>query len=230
MTSPRYHIGTGYHESKNGSSPAMFHLWLANTLKYCDPWPQRITVMTDSGSKLPAVNNPPVKILKMELTGNLGHFMDLINNHKPYGFNGWSGTVLTLAMLAYCDEVDFIYKEQDAFAFGPWIERLYSELGPTAGMVFGNCSFMPCEQSIFLVRHGFIPYFVREFLAGPNQRTEDQLGEHRFQRMERDDPKAYKRFSFGVGRDRPIRWEDDVFYFQQPKQFEIDEARERGLL
>lgn len=223
----RYHIGTGYHPKPDGSSRAFYALWGENTYRYSKP--TKVTVLADSGAKVPWGATTALRPTCIELSGDLGHFMNLVNNEKPHAYNGWSGAMLALAMIAYCDEADFIFKESDCFAFGPWVEKLYEEIGD-AGAIWGRCSFMPCEQSLFLVKHAAIPDFVRHFLDGPPQRTHDQLGEHRFVQMEQKYPERYKRFSFGVGRDRPIPWDAPVFYFQQPKPAEIEEAIARGIL
>lgn len=217
-----YHIATGYHYLPGADD--FFQIWLKNVLRYSEP--KRITVLADSSSVIPSNHE---LLLKLELNGNLGHFMQLVKGEKPYALNGWSGVITTLAMVAYCDEADFIFLEQDALAFGPWAEKMYEELGTAKG-VWGSCSFMPCEQSLFLVKHGHIPEFVMHYLDGPPQNREGELGEDKFKRMEEKYPEKYKRFSFGVGRDRPINWDDPVFYFQQAKRDEVEEARKRGLL
>lgn len=224
MTSYKYHIGTGFHSPPSVASKDFFATWFNNTLRHSEP--RRITVISDSGSKLP-VSNPI--ILNLDLDGNLGHFMELLRGSKPYLLNGWSGAIVTLALIAYCDECDFIFKEEDCLAFGSWVDRMYEQLGD-AGAIWGNCSFMPCEQSLFLVRHGHIPEFVMHYLDGPAQNRDGELGEDKFKRMEEKFPAKYRRFSFGCGRDRPVPWEDAAFYFQQAKREEVEEANKRGLL
>jgi hypothetical protein len=229
MTPYKYHIGTGFHSppsdhpSSEFEKSEFFRTWMRNTLRYS--FPKRITIMSDSGSVLPYESD---LILNLNLSGNLGHFMELLSGAKPYKINGWSGVIVTLALIAYCDECDFIFKEQDALAFGPWVEAMYEQLG-AAGAIWGNCSFMPCEQSLFLVKHGHIPDFVAHYLDGPPQNRDGEFGEHKFKRMEEKYPEKYKRFSFGSGRDRPIPWDDPVFYFQQAKSEDVTEAIRRGL-
>jgi hypothetical protein len=222
MTTHNYHIGTGFHAP--GRNDTFFQTWLENTLKYS--FPKRITVMSDSGSILPYESK---LVLNLNLSGNLGHFMQLVNREKPYAINGWSGAIVTLAMIAYCDECDFIFKEQDCLAFGPWAEKMYDELGG-AKAIWGSCSFMPCEQSLFLVMHDQIPQFVQHYLDGPPQNRSGEFGEDKFKRMEEKFPEKYKRFSFGCGRDRPIPWDDEAFYFQQAKAEDVLEAKRRNLL
>jgi len=222
MTSHNYHIGTGFHQSPGAME--FFGVWLENTLKHSEP--KRITVLSDSGSMLP-LEHPLV--LNLNLQGDLGHFMKLVNGEKPYALNGWSGTIITLAMIAYCDEADFVFVEQDCLFFGPCIERMYDELG-TAKAIWGNCSFMPCEQSLFLVMHDQIPEFVKHYLDGPPQNREGEFGEDKFKRMEEKYPEQYKRFSFGVGRDRPITPDAEVWYAQKYSAEELAMLKAKGLI
>jgi hypothetical protein len=221
MTTHKYHIGTGYHATPG--SDDFFCTWYKNTLRFSEP--KRITVLSDSGSLLPFKSGV---MLDLNLDGNLGHFMQLVNGQKAYAINGWSGAIVTLALIAYCDECDFIFKEQDCLAFGPWAEKMYDELGTAKG-IWGSCSFMPCEQSLFLVMHDQIPQFVQHYLDGPPQNRSGEFGEDKFKRMEEKYPDQYRRFSFGCGRDRPILWDDPVFYFQQAKPEDVAEAKRRGL-
>lgn len=222
MTRHTYHVVTGYHASTG--KDALFKTWLDNTLRYSHP--KRITVVADSGSVVPF--NHEI-LLNINLSGNLGHFMELVEGKKPYALNGWSGAMLVGAMIAYCDESDMVWKEEDCLAFGPWAEKMYDELGG-AKAIWGSCSFMPCEQSLFLVMHDQIPEFVQHYLDGPPQNRSGEFGEDKFKRMEENFPEKYRRFSFGCGRDRPIPWDDEIFYFQQAKREDVEEAIKRGLL
>jgi hypothetical protein len=172
--------------------------------------------------------NPDGEVL---LNGDLGHIGAHLNGSKPFHLTGWSASVCALAMLAYIDESDFIYVESDCFPFGPWIDRLYKD-AEGAEFVFGpkmtSAPWMSCAQSLFLVKHSFIPAFVSVYLSLPADR--DMLGEDKFVHIEARYPQLTKRLSFGVDRMRPIPWNDEVFYFQQPTQQELDEAIRRGLL
>ena len=169
----------------------------------------------------------------LQLQGNPGHIGSLLNGSKPHDLCGWSSAVLALAMIAYCNETDFIYKEQDCLAFGPWIDQMYKDLG-TKGMVFGrkmvNAPYMPCAQSLFLIRHHFIPEFVRRYLELGPERTEGNLPEHKFARLEELWPQHYARLSFGYDRERPINFDDPVWYAQKFTAAELEELRRRNLI
>ena len=169
----------------------------------------------------------------IRLSGDLGHFMDLVNGKKPFAFNSWMASVLALALLAYNNTSDFIYLEQDCLAFGPWVEKIYADLGD-AGVVFGRKHqsepWMPCSQSLFLVRHGYIPEFVRLILGEGPQNIDGNLGEHIFIRLAERYPDKWKQFAWGVDRERPIPYDDPVFYAQQLKPEELATLKEKGLL
>jgi hypothetical protein len=168
-------------------------------------------------------DDPDLLILK----GNLGHIGDLLEGRKPHKFCGWSMGVMTLALLAYQNETDFIYKEQDCLAFGPWVERLYSECGDKK-VCFGKNGLMTCAQSLFLVKHDFIPEFVRSYLGtGPDAAT---MPETKFSNMAKVNQPNWTQFGFGVDRDRPIPWDDEVFYAQHLTRNELGELSKRGLI
>lgn len=168
------------------------------------------------------------------LSGNPGHVGDLLSGAKPHDFCGWSSAILALAMIAYCDESDLAYVEQDALVFGPWLERMYADMGD-GDMVFGakmtKPPYMACSQSLFLIRHRFIPEFVQRYIAMGKDGDPANLPETKFARLEEQlGSERIKRLSFGVDRERPIPFDDEVFFAQKWTQEEIDEAKRRGLL
>lgn len=167
------------------------------------------------------------------LSGNLGHVGDLLNGSKPYDFCGWSSGVLALAMIAYSNESDFLYKEQDCLAFGPWVEQMYADMGD-GDMVFGRKMqgppYMPCAQSLFLVRHSFIPHFVGQYLYMGSDKIETNLPEHKFQKLEDNNPGRIRRLSFGYDRERPINFDDKVWYAQKFTHQELEELKKRKLV
>jgi len=167
------------------------------------------------------------------LGGNCGHVGDLLSGGKPHALCGWSSAVLALAMIAYCDESDFLYKEQDCLAFGPWIDQMYKDLG-NKGMVFGRKMvgppYMECSQSLFLIRHRFIPEFVRRYIELGPDGDPNNLPETKFAKMEAANPQHYARLSFGYDRERPINFDDKVWFAQKFTAQEIQELKKRGLI
>lgn len=152
----------------------------------------------------------------------------------PNEWSGWSASMVALALIAHCNNTDFVYTESDCLRFGKCIEQMYADCGD-GSFIFGprhdGPPWMASSQSLFLVKHAFIPHFVSAYLALGGERTEINLGEQKFVRLEEKfGPKIVKRLSFGVDRCRPIPWGAPAFYFQQPTAAELEEAKTRGLL
>lgn len=219
-----YVIGTGFFHKIGDAQKAreFFRIWYANTYRHAQP--EDVFVIENGGCS--SLRNLPGQ--QIHLTGNLGHAHEVNTGKKPHAMCGWSAIFVTLAMLAYNDEQDYVFKEQDCLAFGPWVDRMYSEIG-SAGMIFGSNQF-PCAQSLVLIKHAFIPEFVKLYMQEGTEQIKGNECEHKFARMERAHPDLFKRFSFGVDRARPIPYEADVFYAQQIKPEEMDELKRRGLI
>lgn len=222
----RYLIGSGFIDGEFKQEFA--RIWFANTARFSSP--SRIVILSAGGHRLKFSEDCADEL---KLTGDLGHFMALVNGQKPHKFNGWMGAVLALALIAYNDESDFIYKEADCLAFGPWVDRMYHELGD-GGIIFGrkhlSHPWMPCSQSLFLVKHSYIPEFVRLILSTDAQNKEGELGEHKFERMEKEHSGEWKMMTFGYDRERPFNTDDEVFYVQQITREELELLRSKSLI
>jgi hypothetical protein len=228
----RFLLGSSYFDRGKGGAEfrrELATIWSENNSR-ADVAPTRTVIISEAGSKRPAVGWATDVV---RLTGDLGHCHDLIEGRKPHEFAGWSATMCALAMTAYADEADFLYKEEDCLAFGPWVKRIYDDLG-SGDIVFGgkmkSAPWMPCAQSLFLVRHRAIPLFVRTYLGLGGDNNKNTLGEAKFARLASMFPMKVRYLSFGVDRERPIPWDDPVFYFQQPTAAELEEASRRGLI
>lgn len=228
---PRFLIGSSYFDNgKNGQKfrQEFAHVWSANTARAN---PERVVVVCEAGSVRPNTGHNEQII---SLSGDLGHCHDLIAKKKPHEFSGWSSSMVSLAMLAYTNEADFIFKEEDCLAFGDWVSQMYQDLR-SGDLVFGykhrSPPWMPCSQSLFLVRHRFIPEFVSTYLSlGGDNRT-DNLGEHKFCKLESQfGINRIRRLSFGVDRERPIPYDARVFYAQQITPDELAKIRELKLV
>ena len=225
-------IGSSFYDKgKNGDEfrRAFAQLWYYNTMA-AQPKPERVIVISEGGSKPFCAEG----VDTVNLTGDLGHCEDLVYGRKPHAHSSWSISMCAAALLAYDNETDFLYKEEDCLAFGPWVEQMYKDMGDGV-MVFGakhtSPPWMACSQSLFLVAHRFIPTFVVCYLAAGNDRDRHNLGEKKFETLEAKFGKdKIKRLSFGVDRERPIPWDAPVFYAQQFTQAELDEAKRRGLI
>lgn len=162
------------------------------------------------------------------MKGDIGHAYDLICGRKPYAWCGWSVSIMSLAMIAYFNETDFIWKEQDCLAFGDWTKQIYDEVGDK-DVMFG--SWRPgAANSLFWVRHSFIPEFVRLYLGTGDERLDCNLGEKKFERLEAEHPSRFGRYTFGYDRDRPFCMKQPVFYAQKFSPQELVDLRAAGLI
>ena len=243
----KYLLGSGFYGGSDRSTRFVDH-WKHALLRNTGPIPDRVVVLS-VGNTTSGIGSRTMWIGKdfgiwptaeeLHLNGNLGHCEHLLNGHKPHRHTGWSGAIIALAMLAYNNETDFVFVEQDCIVRGPYIERMYSEIGD-GQMIFGNLTFpdgtlmQPCAQSLFLVRHAFIPEFVRGYLSLGDERRPGQLTEHKFAQLEEMDRRSYRRFSFGYDRGRPAcgleACDDEVCYFQQLTDSEIATLVKKGWL
>lgn len=231
MSHHQYIIGTGYHSRNSNRGDALawfFRLWMDNTLKYSQPFVTYVLATGDG--RVPDLERyKPEVLIWTDILGDLGHCGQLLSGEKPYHFAGGPICVLTLAMLAYMNECDFIFKEQDLLAFGDYVETMYQELG-NKGCIFGSQRGQSCANSLFLVRHSFIPEFVRLYLGTARENTADQMAEKKFARLEREHPKSFCRYSFGVDRERPFNMKAAVWYAQKFTPEELMAVREAGLI
>jgi hypothetical protein len=168
------------------------------------------------------------------MDGDLGGPGELIHGKKDNELGAWSATMLTTAMLAYVNECDFVYVEEDCLAFGPWVKQLYTDLGD-GGIAFGykqlTDPYMPATGALFIVRRNFIPTFVSSYIEVGDDRDFNRLPEHRFCSIEEKFGGAIaRRLSFGVDRERPIPWDNPVWYAQQISLEELEEFRRRNLV
>lgn len=229
----RFLLGSSFFEGGKGGATArqLFSVIWWENVKKANPAPDRIVVVCEGNSKL-GFKDPRVDVVN--LSGNLGHCGQLLSGEKPYEFSSWSSSMCALAMLAYDNESDFIYQESDCLAFGPWVRQMYEDLGD-GDIVFGprhtSAPWMPCSQSLFLVKHRFLPKFVSMYLSFGGERDHRTLGEAKFQmiREEIGHDRA-KLLSFGVDRCRPLPFDANVWYCQQNTPEEIEELKRRGLI
>lgn len=223
----KFTLGSSYYEGGSQFRRTFHSYWLLNNSRMLVR-PERTIVISEGGAAAPGDRDTLV------LSGNLGHVGQLLSGEKKNEFAGWSASMCALAMLAYCNETDFIYKEEDCLAFGPWVDQMYSDMG-SGSMVFGrkhtSAPWMQCSQSLFLVRHAFIPTMVSQYLGLGKDGNKNMLGERKFEVLEERFTKdVVKRLSFGVDRCRPLPFDDKVWYAQQFKQQEVDELVKRRLI
>lgn len=221
-----YIIGTGFHARPGRGQEWFWRVWLANTARYAKP---REVIVMASGKSHPELTDDEPPSNWFFLSGNLGHCGMLLHGNKPYRFSGGTAGVLGLAWLCYLNEADFIHKEQDTLAFGPWVERMYSEIG-NRGCIFGNTKGMPSQQCLMLVRHAFIPDLLRLYLGTPRENVPDQMGECKFARLQQQHPDLFCRYSFGYDRGRPFNSKDPVWHVSKLTPDELRQLAREGLV
>ena len=227
-TGMSYIITSGFIGGDKGRED-FFELWLNHLLLNPDVKPEKIFVICSRG-EFPPMETTSVDFIR--LSGDLGHICRDGEASQKHQLEGWACDVIIGALLAYDNECDFIFIEQDCLGFGKFITQMYSDLGD-ADMIIGWNSFMASAQSLFLVRHHFIPQFVHSYLA---QKIADRKkgGEDAFAHMEKLFSGRIRRLSFPFDRDKPKDgWKSvgrEVFYAQQLSVAELDELREAGRI
>jgi hypothetical protein len=137
---------------------------------------------------------------------------------------------MTLALIAYTNETDLIYKEQDCLWFGHCVYRMYQEIDD-GGIIFGhNWQRVPCENCMFLLKHEFIPQFVASYAASDPENAPQAICEWKFERWHRSNPNVWKKHALGVGRDRPINYNAISWYGQKFTPDEMAELKRRKLI
>jgi len=199
-------------------------VWMANTLKYARP--AEIVVANAAGKCLQHLGGP-----WLNAKHNYGHVKKLAKGEKHGGW--WLGFMLG-ALMCYCHRHDFIYKEQDCLAFGPWVGHLLGTAKNTgASVVIGRFTQHPysIEQSLVLIKRHAILDFITEYLMLPKPESlRAGRPEFKFLSIMKKRPKMVVFMQMGCGRDRPIPYEHKHFYAQHLTEPELLELRRRKLL
>lgn len=208
----RYIIVSGYHETP-GSGLSWFHqIWARNTFTH-SPGAERIFIIA-SGNCAPA---HPMHADWIYLRGNLGCAGNILGNREPvlpYVMPGCPAMWLAGMWLAYINESDFVYKEQDALCFGDWVGEMYRQLGERQA-IFGTSRIHGISTSTFLVKHRFIPTFVSLYLQAGPETVPERIAEMKVQWVEQRMKEDFCRFSFGYDTNRPFNPTDKVFTVQK---------------
>lgn len=214
-----------------------FHVWWANVLA-ADPRPEKVVIIAQAGCKVPSLkwNWRGRKIMPevINLTGDIGWCDHLLKGEKKVVMPACCASWLACAWLAYMNETDLVVLEQDCFAVGPWVERLYKDLGDKQA-IFGESKMQGTASSLFLIRHAFIPTFVADYLAEGPQTHLQRISETCLHRIIERKPEQYTRFKFGCGKDKPMDIGDvkdkyNVRYFEKLTPAELLILEQQGWL
>jgi hypothetical protein len=222
----KYLITSGYFNKPGSGLDWFFPIWWENTMK-ANPKPEKAIVISQGGH---SILNAPGEWIK--LNGDMQDRLDL----EYYAPNQIA--VCIGALLAWLEGCDFIYKEQDLLAFGPWVERLYSECGKkkmTFGFLRNNDGSNSgwAANSLTLIKHEFCFEFVRFFLGTEPVRESNihsTSSESKFHRLARERPSDVSVYEFGYDRNRPFRIEDEVWTVQKLTGEELVFLKEKGLI
>ena len=222
-----YVIGSGYIGGDKGREK-FYDIWAENLYRNPDVDAAHTYVSCSRNQEPP---RDDYWITKIKVNGNLGHICR--DDSQRHQLEGWACDVMLTALIAYNDESDFLFIEQDCLAFGPFVSTLQKECGEE-GMIFGSNSWMPSAQALFYVRHAFIPEFVHTYL-GKKIKDRKIGGEDAFKQIETEYGSKIKRMSFGFDRDRPKGWLEEVAsgkpcYLQQISLAEITQLRNSGAI
>lgn len=231
----KYIIVSGYFQQPGASWGPWFHrLWYRNLMKWADPKPERVFII--SGSK------PPLRRKGewITLTGNLGHCDAILKWSKTAYMPACPATWMAGLWLAYLNECDFVYLEQDCLAFGPWVKRVYNDLGmPTTEdpynwhgkkVAFATSIMHGAATSLFIVRHWYIPFFVKHYIESGAEDHINRIAEQKVFRMSGQWPEFYSQFSFGVDKERPLPFDNEVWFAQKFTANELRELENRKLV
>lgn len=230
----RYTIITGYHDSpfnqEGQDTVPFFRTWLSNTR---DRFPDALDVyvMDTKPARLPPESRD---VRWLGMLNNPGHVHHL--DHKLVDFPprlcGWSLCFITGALLAYYNNSDLLFKEQDCLAFGSVIDKAYEALG-SAGVMTGSVEDslgVGLEQSLVLMRRDFIPDFCSRLLAHPRNDGGPNFlrPEAKWRELLQSGEGAL--FPFGYGRRRPkaLPPDDEAWYIQKVTPDELRILREKG--
>ena len=214
----KYVIGTGYYRETDRSATFFRDYWYPNTVKYAKP--EHIVVINAA--------SPRVSINYHGPYGPIPIWFDLPVNPQcgrrltqDVPFSGWALGFIQGALFAYSCGCDFIYKEQDCLALGPWAERFYDEAGKTnSDLMLGELYDFPTpgylEQCLVLLKYDYIMQFLSALLALP-QSERKMKPEQKFSAVMKQQPERCDFCTFGFGGNRPFDADDSVFYIQKPR-------------
>lgn len=182
---------------------------------------REIVIVNNCGLAGPVGEN----LREINVHHNLGHIGHWIGKTHPR-ILGWSMSWILPALIAYSEQRDFIYVEQDCLVFGDWESQIIEEAKQYGwNATFGRCpsTIAACEQSLFWLHCQFIPEFVGRYMEIKSGDA-DMLPEDKFMTLLHALP-GVGQFSLPYGRTRPFDPERKSFYIQQVSETELNLLR-----
>jgi len=140
--------------------------------------------------------------------------------------NDSGATQMTGAMYAYCNEMDFMFIEQDCFVVGllgayNWARQNNVNIAFSTTPHLQDLS--RGEHCFTFVSYKYLPTYIDKLLATQWHSWDTGRGfpELKIEELFICDG---KRWPFGYGRIRPINWNAPIFYFQQPTLEELQQV------
>jgi len=225
-------IGSGFNapsrEDFDKKSKFWLNYWIPNL------GGREIVIVDNSEAPVPKLQSAGnVRVISVNhnlgQVGDVAHIANFLGLQFPK-LGGWSMSWILPALIACCEQRDFIYFEQDALAFGEWENQIYADMGAKQlRMAFGDGSrFGSCEQSIFCIKHDFILEAITLYMV-IDQGDGILLPEKKFEQMERGVP-LIGRHTLPGGRNRPFDFEKLPFYGQKWTPEELEQLKIMGFI
>lgn len=222
-------------------------LWWASINKFVKP--EKI-FMVDSNSPLKPNDHEfsDTSIELINLMSNPGH-----SSNTKYHYSGWMASVILGLEYVLVNDLDFfLYIEQDVLIYGDeFIQEIEKSLLSNK-YVFGSGEGtpQPLQQSVFAIRKDGIRDFLSKLhridrsdrIISPEIKfdlaTQPRmlflffkfLCENNqiklYQRLRKLFSKKYTHLPFGYGRQRPIDFQEKLFYFQHGSNDELEEYKQ----
>lgn len=219
-------IGTGFHATlQNVNERANFLVrWLENTRDVSN----NIVIVNNSELGQHDIadsfrNTLCIGLRWIKCNRNLGNASTPIGQCAGTPLLGWSMSWIQSALVAYADGCDFVYKEQDCLAFGDWLPAIRKGRFAT-----GRNDHMPCEQSLFYLRHDTILEFVRAYMELPQHDVQMSTEEKFYRVMAGLDGCGFH--DLPGGRNRPLPMNAPAWYAQRITPDEMGQIAELSIL
>ena len=230
----KYMLGVGFYGAYHNPvqrelKQRAFALGVLDNMR-ADPPPDK-SVLLICGGEAPRADMSGWPNDTLAFDNNLGAWSDLVGWHgkpplKTSLLSGFTATMLELALLAYLNESDLIYKEQDVVIHGPWVRQLYADCGDRQ-CALARSSTRGCLNGLMLFKHAFIPCLVQDYLRFTFEKPEEKTTEAILYEVMQLKPEAFSYLSFGSDCERPVPFDAPVWYMHASTHEELDYVEQR---